>query len=239
MLDSKGVETYWKEQTEKGDNPCHYHNKWQDKYAFEMRTRALKSIDFTGVREIVDVGCGIGEYTHEITKLTPAHITGFDFPFNIEIAVQKFAGLTNVEFIAGSVPDERIREKIKNADLVVTTTVFVHFSEEAREAFYTYVGAMKQGGRVVLLEYIPEVIPEFQKNLQYKKVQTVGEIAEGFKKIGFSLSKVKHINFIDSFLFHHLGTNAIVYGITKTLDTFLGMIGYTKSKYKAVTFIKN
>lgn len=239
MLDSDGVRKYWEKQTEKGDNPCHYHNKWQDKYAFEMRTGALRTIDFTEVKEIVDVGCGIGEYTNEITTMTDAHISGFDFPFNIKIAKEKFAHLTNVAFFEGGVPDEIIREKMKGADLVLTTTVFVHFSPEARQAFYMYAEGMKRGSRVVLLEYIPEVIPEFQKNLEYKKVQTVSEIAKEFETRGFSLSSVRHINFVDSFLFHHLGTNAFVYCVTKIADTFLSLIGYTKSKYKMLTFKKN
>ncbi len=239
MLDSDGVRKYWEKQTEKGDNPCHYHNKWQDRYAFEMRTGALRSIDFSDVKEIVDVGCGIGEYTNELTKMTKAHISGFDFPFNIKIAKERFSDLPNVSFFEGSVPDDAIREKIKNADLVLTTTVFVHFSPEARGAFYEYAGNMKQGSRVVLLEYIPEVIPEFQKNLEYKKVQTVAEIAREFEAKGFSLAHIRHINFVDSFLFHHFGTNAFVYGVTRVVDTILGFVGYTKSKYKMLTFVKD
>ncbi len=239
MLDSEGVKKYWEKQTEKGDNPCHYHNKWQDKYAFQMRTGALRTIDFRGVREIVDVGCGIGEYTNELTQMTEAHISGFDFPFNIKIARERFGTLPRVAFFEGSVPDPLIHEKIKTADLAVTTTVFVHFSPEAREAFYTYVADMKQGSRVVLLEYIPEEIPEFQKNLPYKQVEKVADIAEKFSEKGFTLTHVRHINFVDSFLFHHLGTNAVVYAITRLVDTFLGFIGYTKSKYKMLTFTKN
>lgn len=238
MLDSEGVKKYWEEQTTKGDNPCHYHNKWQDKYAFRMRTGALRTIDFTGVKEIVDVGCGIGEYTNEITKMTPAHISGFDFEFNIAIAKEQYAHLSSVTFASGSVPDETIRSKIAVADLVITTTVFVHFSPEARDAFYAYVSEMRPGTRVVLLEYIPEVIPEFQKNLEYKKVQTVDEIKKSFEEKGFSLTQVQHINFVDSFLFHHLGTNAFVYFLTRVTDTFLGFIGYTRSKYKMLTFTK-
>jgi 2-polyprenyl-3-methyl-5-hydroxy-6-metoxy-1,4-benzoquinol methylase len=139
MLDSEGVKAYWEEQTRKGDNPCHYHNVWQDRYAFEMRSGALRTIDFTGAREIVDVGCGIGEYSSLLASLTSAHIHGFDFPFNVEIAKKRFGDISNVTFLEGSVPDEVIREKIANADMVVTTTVFVHFSPEARDAFFSYI----------------------------------------------------------------------------------------------------
>ena len=238
MLDSDGVRKYWETQAEKGDNPCHYHNKWQDLYAFRMRTGALRKIDFGGVKEIVDVGCGIGEYTNELTKMTGAHISGFDFPFNIKIARERFSALPRVTFFEGSVPDPLIHEKVKNADLAITTTVFVHFSPEAREAFYTYVTDMKQGSRVVLLEYIPEVIPEFQKNLPHKHVDMVSDIATKFEGRGFRLTHVSHINFVDSFLFHHLGTNAFVYIVTRIVDTFLSCVGYTKSKYKMLTFTK-
>jgi hypothetical protein len=56
---------------------------------------------------------------------------------------------------------------VKNADCVFTTTVYVHFSDEARVAFYSYIRDMRKGSTVMLLEYIPEVIPEFQKNLEF------------------------------------------------------------------------
>ncbi len=238
MLDSEGVAKYWKEQTKKGDNPCHYHNKWQDRYAFNVRVKALQSIDFSGVTEVVDVGCGIGEYTAEIAKMTSASIFAFDFPFNIEIAQKKFNNQTQITFLSGSVPDEVIRQKIESADLVILTTVFVHFSPEARSAFYMYIQHMKPGARVVLLEYIPYKIPDFQKNLEYKKIDTVDTLEKSFAQQDFALKGIRHINFIDSFLFYHLGTNAFVYGITLWADTFLRLIGYTKSKYKMLTFIK-
>ena len=92
MLNSEGVKKYWQDQTQKGDNPCHYHNKWQDRYAFAIRTGTFAKTDFEGVKEVVDVGCGIGEYTTEIAKRTEAHFDAFDFPFNIEIAEKKYKG---------------------------------------------------------------------------------------------------------------------------------------------------
>ncbi len=238
MLDSEGVKKYWEDQTLKGDNPCHYHNKWQDKYAFEMRMSALNSINLSGVEEIVDVGCGIGEYTTTIAQRTGAHIHGFDFPFNIEIARRRFGHVSNITFHEGSVPDEKISQKIKEADLVLTTTVFVHFSNEARDAFFSYIQSMPSNARVILLEYMPDSIPDFQKKLSYKRVMSAEEIKILFQSSGFVCEKVYHVNFIDSFLFHHFGPSFIVYFVTKWADTFLRYCGYTKSKYKMLTFKK-
>jgi SAM-dependent methyltransferase len=238
MLDSKGVSTYWEEQTKKGDNPCHYHNKWQDKYAFHIRTGAFTKSDFEGATRVVDVGCGVGEYTEEITKLTDAHFDAFDFPFNIEIAKKERGHVSQITFYGTPVPSDEIERAVKEADVAYTTTVYVHFSEEARRAFYEYIRGMKSGSRVILLEYMPDAIPEFQKGLPYKQVETADEIAQKFEEVGFSLLEKRHINFIDSFLFFHLGKNAFVYWLTLALERMLNFVGYTKSKYKLLTFKK-
>ncbi len=238
MLNSEGVEEYWQQQTEKGDNPCHYHNKWQDRYAFEVRTRAFKNKDFERVTKVVDVGCGIAEYTTEIAKLTSAHFDAFDFPFNIEIAEKKYGDNPHITFHPNAVPHESIREAVKGADRVITTTVYVHFSEEARTAFYSYVSEMKPGSRVMLLEYIPDVIPDFQKGLAHKQVETWGEIEKRFMTAGFTLHTLRHVNFVDSLIFHYLGTNAIAYYLTRGIETILHAVGYTRSKYKVLIFEK-
>ncbi len=238
MLNTQGVEEYWKEQTEKGDNPCHYHNKWQDLYAFRMRTRAFKKSDFVGMSQIVDIGCGIGEYTMEIAKLTTAHIDAFDFPFNIKIAKERYGNNLQITFHPFSIPHQSISEAIEKADGVVTTTVYVHFSPEVRATFYSYVNRMKKGSRVMLLEYVPHSIPVFQKKLTYKKVETIEEITEKFNASGFVQKEIKHVNFIDGFLFFYFGKNAVSYHLTRMLERILCFIGYTKSKYKLLVFEK-
>jgi hypothetical protein len=90
----------------------------------------------------------------------------------------------------------------------------------------------------MLLEYIPEVIPEFQKGLAYKQVETWNEIEKRFVTAGFVLKALRNVNFLDSFLFHHLGTNAIAYYLTRGIETVLHVVGYSKSKYKVLIFEK-
>lgn len=238
MLDSQGVSEYWEEQTKKGDNPCHYHNKWQDRYAYLVRTGAFRTKDFENAKNVVDVGCGIGEYTEEIAKLTNAHIDAFDFPFNIEIAEKERGTHERISFHPTPVPSEEIRNAIVGADVIFTTTVYVHFSKEARDAFYSYVKAMHSGARIMLLEYIPEVVPEFQKGLPYKEVETVSTIAEKFKSAGCTLKEKRHVNFLDSFLFFHLGKNAGAFWLTRIVEQMLRFVGYTESKYKLLIFEK-
>jgi 2-polyprenyl-3-methyl-5-hydroxy-6-metoxy-1,4-benzoquinol methylase len=238
MLDVKGTADYWKVQTEKGDNPCHYHNYWQDKYAFSVRTGAFKKADFAGANQVVDIGCGIGEYTKEIARLTDAHFTGFDFPFNIEIAKKMHVGDTQLEFRDEPLPSESIKAAIAVADVVITTTVYVHLAPEARSSFIEYASVMKPGSKVMLLEYMPDEIPPFQKGLAYKDVETVSQITERFEKASFKRSEVRHVNFVDSFLFFHIGKNAVSYAATVALDTLLRLVGYTRSKYKLVIFTR-
>ncbi len=239
MLDTNGTEDYWLEQTKKGHNPCHYHNVWQDRYAYHIRTGAFSRRDFAGAREVVDVGCGVGEYLEAIHRLAPnAHFTGFDFPFNIEI-VQRIRGtLPQTSFVPKPLPRPEVVEAIKKADVVYTTTVYVHLSAEARLAFFEGIAGMKKGSKILLLEYIPESVPSFQKGLSYKEVETLPEIKAKFEAVGATLSELRHVNFIDSFLFFHLGKNWFVYTLTLFLDSLYRMVGATKSKYKMLVFTR-
>src|SRR3989344_3058002 len=115
MLDQSGVQQYWGSQAKKGGmEPCHYLNKWQDRYAFEIRTSVFKRGDFQGLKKIVDIGCCVGDYTVQLSRLvdSDARIVGFDFPFNIEIARKKHSQHKNITFQEGSVPDERIAREV-------------------------------------------------------------------------------------------------------------------------------
>lgn len=238
MWGYEGVEKYWQEQAEKSDSPCHYNNKWQDKYAFEVRTGAFKKSDFKGFKKIVDIGCGVGDYTLAITRFIDpdAKIYGFDFPFNIEIAKQKHSNEKGVEFFEGPVPSRAVEEGLKNADAAVMTTVYVHLPQDSREALLKYFQKMKKGAKIFLLEYFPEKVPEFQKGLGYKEVETPKQTIEMFSRHNLKLQEVRHVNFIDSFLFHHLGVSSFSYFLTKVGEWFIRLSGYKKSKYKLLIF---
>lgn len=232
MYDYEGIKRYWRE------NPCHYDNKWQNRYAFEIRTRAFRRSDFRGLKRIVDIGCGKGDYTFALAKLIDedARIQGFDFSFNIEAARRRYGNEQNMEFHEGGVPDDCLAETLRNADAAVMTTVYVHMTPEAREKLLEYFQTMKKGAKMFLLEYAPEVVPGFQKDLGHKEVETFQEMKEKFEKRDLILKEVRHVNFIDSFLFHHLGPNFFTYLLTKAGEWFIRLSGSKKSKYKLLIF---
>ena len=236
MLGLEGTKEYWKDQTEKGDNPCHYHNYWQDRYAYEVRTGALKKSDFADAKEIVDIGCGVGEYTRYVAGLTKAHITGFDFPFNIKLA-QKTDNLGGrLTYIDDALPSERVATAIRAADVIYTTTVYVHLPPEARTMLLEASSQMKKGSKVILLEYIPDEVPEFQKGLPHKEVETVSEIASKFEKVGFELSEIRPVNYVDSYFFFRFGKNGFSYALTRVGDFLLSLVRAKGSKYKVLIF---
>lgn len=241
MLDEQGAQNYWGEQVKKnGVEPCHYLNKWQDRYAFEIRTSVFKKSDFQGLKKIVDIGCGVGDYSAKISKLIDddARIVGFDFPFNIEIASNKHSNLKNIIFKEGSVPDENIKSEIETADAVIMTTVYTHLTPASREILLGYFEKMKPGAKMFILEYFPEVVPEFQKNQAHKVVESSKEVQARFNNHGLRVLEVRPVNYVDSFLFFHWGKNWFVYFITKWLDSFIRIFNYYRSKYKLVIFIR-
>jgi SAM-dependent methyltransferase len=238
MLNKQQVQEYWQEQTKRGENPCHYHDKWQDRYAYTIRTSVYKKGDFEGAKRIVDVGCGIGDYTTFFSQMCAAKFIGFDFPFNIAIAKKKYVDNPRLEFYGDPLPSERLKGEVESADIALTTTVYVHLAREAREAFLRYVGGMKREARVILLEYAPDTIPPFQKGIPYKEVETPAQIVRRMEERGFRLKERRAVNCIDSFLFFHLGKNFFTYFLTLWSDRFLRAVRYPKSKYKLFIFEK-
>jgi 2-polyprenyl-3-methyl-5-hydroxy-6-metoxy-1,4-benzoquinol methylase len=237
MENLEGTKEYWQKDLEKGGN--HYHNKWQDAYAFGVRTNSFRSEDFKRLKKVVDVGCGIGEYMQALSEKAPeTNFLGFDFPFNIEQARQRYAGNPRLEFRGRSLPDPEVEHEIGQADGVVITTVYVHLASEAREAFLRALGRMHPGSRVMFLEYAPDTVPEFQKNLPHKVVETPAEISAKLEQQGFKKIEIRAVNYLDSFLFFHLGKNALSYYLTLGIEKILSWIHYQSSKYKLFIFEK-
>lgn len=238
MFNLKRAQAYWREQTKNGNNPCHYHNYWQDHYAFHIRTKAFRKEDFGSAEKIIDIGCGVGDYTNYLTQLGNGRFLGFDFDFNVAIARQRHRQNPRLEFRIGTLPDQQIQQEIATADIVLTTTVYVHLAREAREAFLNYSKIMKVGSRVMLLEYAPETIPDFQKNLSYKEVETPSQIIEKFSNNDFQLIELRPVNFIDSFFFFYLGKNFWAYYLTLASERLLKFVKFPQSKYKLFIFQK-
>ncbi len=237
MLDEQGAQNYWGQQIQKGGiEPCHYLNKWQDKYAFEIRTSVFNRCDFEGLKKIVDIGCGVGDYTTKLSELidSDAHIVGYDFLFNIEIARKKHSHFKNITFKEGSVPNSDLERDIESADAVVMTTVYTHLTPVSREVLMGYFKKMRAGAKMFILEYFPEVVPEFQKNQGHKVVESSKEAQTRFKNHGLKILEVRPVNYIDSFLFFRWGKNWFVYFVTKWADKLIRLFKHKHSKYKLI-----
>lgn len=238
MWPEEKIKAYWQARALTGDNPCHYFNKWQDRYAAKMRMAALRQDDFRGARKIVDIGCGVGDYTDKISRLTEAQVIGFDFPFNIAIAQKKYGSNPRLTFRAGSIPDENIARAVKEADRVIITTVYNHLTDSARAALADYLASMKPDAKVFMLEYFPEKVPEFQRGLGYKNIETWKDASERFGRCGLRLIEIRHVNYIDSWFFHHLGGNRFSYVLTLALERLCRICAIKNSKYKLLIFSK-
>lgn len=220
-MDKESVERFWSSrETLDVDDPCHYMNRWMDKYIYESRTEALLKIKhiFQNARTITDIGCGTGTFTSFIAKLTDGTVTGFDRKKFIQRARDRFGEQTNLFFTTGLVPSQLINISVQTSDVVTLFTVYNHLVIEDRSSLLEYFSRMRQGSQVVMITYWMDEIPDYQKNLSYKDIQTKQELIQSFRAAGLELKQTVLVNRADSKLFWKLGKNWFSYLLTKLLD---------------------
>lgn len=131
---SSSIESYY-------NQPCSFH--------FRM-TDLISKLQLRGDEKILDVGCGDGRLTVEISKYLPqGYVIGLDcFPEIIEFAKGKFnrENHPNVEFKLG---DARSLEFEKSFDVIVSFSV-LHYIHDHIPLLTRFKEALKPSGKILL-----------------------------------------------------------------------------------------
>lgn len=120
----------------------------------KFRKAAIGLLDLAGSEAVLDVGCGTGTLTREITHRLQkgGKVTGIDAaPKMIEVARKKAAGIPNIEFVAAIA--EQLPYKDESFDRAVSTFFFHHvdFGLKVRSLNEMY-RVLKPGGRAVIVD---------------------------------------------------------------------------------------
>ncbi|MEG3930484.1 class I SAM-dependent methyltransferase [Microcoleus sp. T3_B1] len=132
---SSSIESYY-------NNPCSFHFRIKD---------LISQLQLRGDEKILDVGCGDGRLTVEISKYLPqGYVIGLDcFPEIIEFAKGKFnrENHPNVEFQLG---DARSLEFEKSFDVIVSFEA-LHYIHDHIPLLTRFKEALKPSGKILLL----------------------------------------------------------------------------------------
>lgn len=143
--------------------------------------KEIRNINFT---QVMDAGCGGGQYSFYLAKLNPsADITGYDInKHQIEENKIKSKGVKNVNFIQKDLTEIEDSEKF---DLIVCIDVLEHIQEDERviESFYT---ALKNKG------YAYIHVPGLNQFRYFKKVANMPK-QEDHVRDGYTIDQLKHM----------------------------------------------
>ena len=127
-----------------------YENLWVQKFVLNpSRQLILKTMgEFPDTQKILDVGCGIGELCHSMSRQHPlAEIIGIDTSVKmIKRAKEKFSG-NNIRYICGHA-DSLIEDQ--KFDLIVSTNAFPYMLDKPK-ALLAMKMLLKPNGRLLLL----------------------------------------------------------------------------------------
>jgi SAM-dependent methyltransferase len=236
MWDPQQLRAFWEERAQRHENPCHYLNRWKDRYAADVRLAVLRPSDFAGARTIVDIGCGVGDYTAAVAALAPhARCIGFDYPFHVEIARARHAS-DRLEFREGIVPNADIAQTLASSDAAVMTTSYQCMEMDHRDELVACFSRMRPGAEVIVLDYITDVVPPYQKGLGYKEVEPFDQLVGRFQRFGLRLIEKRDVNFVDTIVFWYLGAHAVSYVLSHGADRVMAALGSQQSKYKLLRF---
>ncbi len=241
MLKRYELDEFWKSRAEKHDSPCHYMNHWMDHYAWITRTKALwKCRDLFSGKKVVDIGCGDGRYSNYLAKLVDkGYVVGLDRPEMIEKAKKNYQ---TVQFLPGTVTTRISNSNdwqwtMGKADIVTLLTVYDFLTIEERASLLLAANQMmKPGSMVMILDLFPTKVPEYQKGLGYKEVETREKKLHDWFNAGFDLEREIPVNYMDTKLFYKLGKTGFTYWLTRIADKVLAF--FRKPKYSLVVFRK-
>jgi len=126
----------------------------------EYRHALYQKVGLSGKKMILDVGCGTGAVTHDISELTAGQITGIDIDDGkLDEAKKALAHVSNVEFKRADVLDLPFEDG--TFDLVVFNIVLVYV-EDQQSALDEMARVTAKGGHV-----LATLEPDYASRISY------------------------------------------------------------------------
>lgn len=128
-----------------------------EREAEERTDLLLGSLDLEDNDVVADIGAGTGYFSFPIARRLPqGRVLAVDIQqemLDIIESRKKEAGTGNIEGVLGKIDDTRL--PVDSVDLALMVDAYHEFSHP-REMMVSIVAALKEGGRVVLVEYRAE-----------------------------------------------------------------------------------
>lgn len=125
-----------------------------EREAEEKGSLLLEALELKSTDVVADIGAGSGYFAFQMAPLVPeGKVLAEDIqPEMLALMKEKQAqnGLTNIEYILGTEKDPNL--PLKSVDLAIMVDVYHEFSYP-REMMEQIVASLKEGGRIVLVEY--------------------------------------------------------------------------------------
>lgn len=130
-------------------NAQYYKKNSGGQYATGLNS--INEITFRGDEQVLDLGCGDGRITSEITKHVPnGSVLGIDVSQNMITEAQKnFTDIKNLNFECADATTFSYTEKF---DLIVSFSAF-HWIKDQQAALTNMYKALKPGGRLIMHVY--------------------------------------------------------------------------------------
>ncbi len=237
------TQRYFESRVESGLG-FHYQSELQNAYAHNIRRNALFSkLNFRDKR-VVDIGCGDGSWILEYLRKGAEFVLGVEQGQKLmqnaaDNLKQYYSYDRGSDYSLSACPGGHSywrKYRGKRFDIVTLITVYNFMSDRDRNKMLLDVQAniLKIGGKIAILDYLPNEVPDYQKKLEYKDVQTEWDVVNKLKVLGYRNIEVTPISFVDSFLFHHFGVNAVTKKVTEFLDYNFMWLFSGHAKYKLV-----
>lgn len=171
-----------------------FQKKWFLKlYGFDSQTN-LKSF-LESKKIIIDAGCGLGDKTAWIAKLSPQSVViGIDNSDSIQIASRRFLDVKNLLFIKGDISNLIFLSK-KSIDLLICDQVIMHTSNPLK-TLNGFSKILKKNSYLICYWYSKKALPRelideyFRREVNSISEKDLWEFSKQLTLLGKELSKI-------------------------------------------------
>lgn len=207
-------------------DPCHYQERWMDRYAATVRKLAVRRIWPREAIDVVDFGCGDGKFGQWASDEFHCKVTGVD-PFDWPGAADRLHRFKVADA-------ERLDARVGRWDLSMAITSLPFMSD-----WRNGTKAMRSVSRLALVvDNLQTPTPPWQKGLSEKDPIELPQLVADFVNAGWTVRRCYAVGVVDRRLFLKKWIpRPLAFGVTLMLDRVLSrFVGANRARYAAVLF---